>query len=164
MQQPLGRFCLGAIQLRGGEGSALHAFDQVIEEELARLPALTNFARFTIERLLHISAGITGVEEMRSSEQQVVSNQAGQVSRKAGVAQLLPAEIRQRPDTGREHDPLSFGVQRRRNVRMPRVAAQVIKFLHQLDQKSISLLPGPIPGGQFRVYRILGSLRVPADG
>jgi hypothetical protein len=104
------------------------------------------------------------VELMRAAQEEVVPNQAGNVCGKAGVAQLAPSEVSQRPNRSGEHYPLSLCFQRKWSFGLPCNGSEFGEMLDDFHEKSVSLLPGPVSSNQFRVNRILGGLGVLADG
>ena len=142
----------------------MDALNQIIEEKLPGLSALASCLRFAVQCRKNFPPGVPAGEEMRSADQEIVSNQTGDVGGQTRVAEFLPAEVREGPDGGRKCDSCRFGTEGYRRDGVPRNTPDACKMFDDFHKEAVARLAWPVPGNEFRIYGILGSLGIPADG
>ncbi len=103
---------------------------------------------------------------MRSANEQVVTNQPGDIRRERAITQLFPTHVRKPPNFERECDALGHGAQWRQRQIVPtssRDALKTVNAINQLHQQSFARLARPIPSDELPIYGILRRLCVARD-
>src|SRR6188472_1161378 len=103
---------------------------------------------------------------MRSANEQVVTNQPGDIRRERAIAQLFPTLVHKPPNFEGECDALRHGAQWRQWQIVPtgsRDALKTVNAINQLHQQSFTRLARPISSDEFPIDGILRRLRIARD-
>src|SRR5438094_10600200 len=103
---------------------------------------------------------------MRSANEQVVTNQPGDIRRERAISQLFPTHVHKPPNFEGECDALGDGAQWRQWQIVStgsRDALKTVNAINQLHQQSFARLARPISSDEFPINGILCRLCVARD-
>ncbi len=81
------------LQIFLAERLSLDPLNEVVEKQLPAVSVVPAFSGFAVQCRKNFPPSISAAEQMRSPDQEIVSNQTRDVGGMTGVAEFLPAEV-----------------------------------------------------------------------